>query len=190
MVLSPSTVISYRINFKLLIKTVQTLKCDLWRWKLTCAQISYFFSLGFFVIPWRWESKTPEISVSNFMMLDIELGNVMADGELLTKFLTSMGKKCYTAFTHSCSCLASPLAWTFVRLYLCAKELFSHAYEYSHVRTHNANRHSSCLTRVRKTAFSANATNGGANDATNGGEYVIGTLVICLAIRLATRANV
>ncbi len=72
-----------------------------------------------------------------------------------------------TAFTHSCLCLASPLARTFICLCLCAKELFSHAYEYSPVRTHYANRHSSPLTRVRKTASRVSAMNGEANDATN-----------------------
>ncbi len=107
MVLSPSTVISYRTNFKLLIKTVQTLKCDLWRWKSTCAQISHFFSPGFFVIPWWWESKTPEISISNFMMLHIELDNVMVESGLLTKFFTSMGKKNVKPHLHICA-RASP----------------------------------------------------------------------------------
>ncbi len=73
---------------------------------------------------------------------------------------------CYShiAFTHLCSCLASSLARTFVCLCLCAKKLFSHVYEHSHVRTYNANRHSSPLTRVRKTASRASATNGKAND--------------------------
>ncbi len=72
-----------------------------------------------------------------------------------------------TTFTHLCACLTSPLARTFVCLCLCAKELFSHAYEHSHVRTHNANRHLSPLTRVWKTASRASATNGKANDAMN-----------------------
>ncbi len=47
-----------------------------------------------------------------------------------------------TAFTHLCSCLASPFARTFVCLCLCENELFSHA------RTRNANHHSSPLTHV------------------------------------------
>ncbi len=100
------------------------------------------------------------------MTLDTELGNVMVD--CLLNFLRQWVNKCYTTFTHSCSCLALPLVWTFVRLYLCAKELFSHyVYEHSHVRTHNANRHLSSLTRVWKTASRASATNGEANDAIN-----------------------
>ncbi len=72
-----------------------------------------------------------------------------------------------TAFTHSCLCLASPLARTFVCFCLFTNELSSHAYEHSYVRTHNANRHSSPLTRVQKTASRASATNGEANNATN-----------------------
>ncbi len=104
----------------------------LWRWKSTCAQISYFFSLCFFVITLWWESETPKISISNFMMLHIELGNLTVD--CLLNFLRQWVKKCYTAFTHSCSWLTSALAWTFVRLCLCVKQLFSHAYEHSYVR--------------------------------------------------------
>ncbi len=73
----------------------------------------------------------------------------------------------FTAFTHSCSCLASPLARTFVCLCLCANNEYSHVYKHSHVRTHNINRHLSPLTRVRKTALSAGATNGEANNLTN-----------------------
>ncbi len=57
-----------------------------------CPNFLFLFP-RFFVIPWWWESKTPEISISNFMMLDIELGSVMVDCGLLTKFLTSLGKK-------------------------------------------------------------------------------------------------
>ncbi len=51
-------------------------------------------------------------------------------------------------------------------LSLCER-MFSHAYEHLHVRTHNSNRHSSPLTRVRKTASRASATNGEANNAPN-----------------------
>ncbi len=131
-VLSPSTVISYCINVELLIKTVQTLKYNRWRWKSTCAQISYFFSLGFFVIPWWWESKTPQISISNFMMLDIELGNVMVVSGLLTKFLISMGKNMlYHIYTFvprlaTCMNIRTPLSlceravFTCVRTFTCS----------------------------------------------------------------------
>ncbi len=87
--------------------------------------------------------------------------------DCLLNFLRQWVKKCYTTFTHSCSCLASPLVWTFVRLCLCAKELFSHAYEHSHVHTHNANCHSFSLTRIWKTASRGSTTNGETNDATN-----------------------
>ncbi len=85
--------------------------------------------------------------------------------KILKKFCINISKHYYetlnyfAAFTYSCSCVTSPLAQTFVCLCLCAKELFSHTYEHVNVCTHNTNRHSSLLTRVRKTASRASATN-------------------------------
>ncbi len=110
------------------------------------------------------------------MMLDIELGNVMVDGGSLTKFLTSMGKKMlYRIYTFvlvprlaNCMNIRTPLSlreravFTFVHIMRTPFVLFDSC---------SKNRFQSERHEWR-------------------GKYVIGTLVIRLAIRFATRTNV
>ncbi len=66
-----------------------------------------------------------------------------------------------------CSCLASLLVQTFICLCLGANEVFSYAYEHSHVRTHEPFSPFVPFDSCWKTASRASATNSEANGATN-----------------------
>ncbi len=73
----------------------------------------------------------------------------------------------YTACTHSWSCLAPPLAQTFVCLCLCANELFAHVWMFVHVNANEPFSPFVLFGLCSKTASRSSATNGEANEATN-----------------------